>query len=81
MEGLPPYLLKGTNCTISLGHFIPFDDIKTPESPSSYSILAKLAFPTPTIIIEAGKLEFLTIISFVAAMSWISPSVRINKIW
>lgn len=51
---LPPNLLKGTNCTISLGHFWP-PEPKRPPSPSSSTILAKSELPMPTIMMDVGS--------------------------
>lgn len=66
----PLNFLKGTNWTISLTHLVPFDEYK-PPSPSSSYMPSKPEFPIPTIIIDIGKFENCTIMSFVAAMSWI----------
>ena len=52
-----------------------------PSSPSRASIFEKSALPTPTIIIETGNFDRLTIASFVYGMSVIAPSVRISSIW
>jgi hypothetical protein len=51
------------------------------SSASKTSMLSKLACPTPTITIERGRSEPLTIWSMVAYRSLITPSVMIIKIW
>jgi hypothetical protein len=79
-SGFIPTFLKGTNWTISLDAFLPLSS-NNPLSPSNFYILSKSELPTPTIIIDRGRWQLLTNKLIVASMSWISPSVNINKIW
>lgn len=79
-SGFIPTYLNGTNCTISRCAFFPWP-LYNPLSPSNLTMLVNYAFPTPTIMIDKGKLQLFTIRSTVCYISWIYPSVKISKIW
>ena len=72
--------LNGTNCTMSLMAFLPFDEYN-PPSPSSLSMFENYALPTPTIMSDKGNSQLLTNKFTVSSISWISPSVKINNTW
>ena len=71
------YLYK-TNYTISRSAFFPF--YAKPCSPSNIVILSNLASPIPTIMIDIGKIDISIVVSITFSISWISPSVKTNKI-
>ena len=71
------YLFK-TNYTISRSAFFPF--YAKPCSPSNIVILSNLASPIPTIMTEIGKTDISIVVSITFSISWISPSVKTNKI-
>ena len=71
------YLFK-TNYTISRSAFFPF--YAKPCSPSNIVILSNLASPIPTIMIDIGKIDISIVVSITFSISWISPSVKTNKI-
>ena len=43
-------------------------------------MVSNVSFPTPTMIIDKGKLEALTIVEIVASMSVIAPVMRENPV-
>ena len=46
-----------------------------------FSISEKSASPMPTIMIEQGWSESLTIVARLSSESWMMPSVRMTRIW
>lgn len=71
--------LKGTNWTISLMAISPDGERRLPPSPSRNSMALKSAPPTPTMMIDMGSLEALTIACLVSSRSVITPSVMIKS--
>ena len=76
---------KGTNYTISLSiYFLYFYEYRGSSSASKVSMLEKSSLPTPTIMIERGRPDPLTIWSIVAYKSLMIPSViskRMKYFW
>mmetsp|Transcript_14170 Transcript_14170/g.35092 ORF Transcript_14170/g.35092 Transcript_14170/m.35092 type:complete len:223 (+) Transcript_14170:3166-3834(+) len=70
---------NATNCTQSRTARLPLTSLSTPSSPSSCSIASKLAPPTPTMTIDTGMCDSLTISATVASKSLITPSVMMSS--
>lgn len=70
---------KGTNWTMSLATASPTVDLRTPSSPSRSSMALKSAGPTPTMMMDSGSRDALTMESRVWSKSVISPSVRMRS--
>ena len=74
----PLNFLYKTNYTISRSALFPF--YAKPCSPSNIVILSNLASPIPTMMIDIGKIDISIVVSITFSISWISPSVKTNKI-
>ncbi len=71
--------LNGTNCTMSRMAASPVAERKIPSSPSRNSMAVKSAPPTPTMMMDMGRPDALTIAFRVSSMSVITPSVMMRR--